>query len=158
MTTMAPSRMPDVPRDALASIVATAPSTVTLPSDPKNRPPQTNWIVKKLHQLNESESELPLEVSAKELCSATSVTYGKFDILSNRQFTVPSEKRVNNENNPTVVTSQGVREHRFRFWIAKGATQFTKPFSKHREFEAMDTMKTFFSPCSQVKRKSSTSY
>jgi hypothetical protein len=51
---------------------------------------------------------------------------------------------VNNENIPTVVTSQGVREPRFRFWTAKGAMQFTKLFSKHPEFDAKDTMKTFF--------------
>jgi hypothetical protein len=64
--------------------------------------------------------------------------------LLSRKFTVPQEKLVNNENIPTVVTSQGVCEPRFRFWIAKGATQFTKLFSKHPEFDAKDTMKTFF--------------
>jgi hypothetical protein len=120
--TMAPSRTPDVPRDALAP---------------------THWLVKKLLQLNESPSEVPLEVLAKEFCFATNVTYGKFDVLLNRQFTIPSEKWVNNKNNPTVDTSQGVHEHRFCFWIAKGATQFTKLFSKHHEFDAKDTMKTF---------------
>jgi hypothetical protein len=86
---------------------------------------------------------VPLEVLTKDLCSTTKVMYGKFDVLLNRQFTVPSEKRVNNENSPTVDTSQGVYEHLFRFWIAKDATQFTKLFSKHHKFDAKDTMKTF---------------
>jgi hypothetical protein len=58
---------------------------------------------------------------------------------------VPQGKRVKNENIPTVVTSQGVHETQLCFWIAKGATQFTKIFSKHPEFDAKDTMKTFFS-------------
>jgi hypothetical protein len=141
---MAPFTTPDVPREALALIVATAPSTVTSPSDPKNRPLQTHGIIVKLRQWNRSASEETLEVLAKELCSATGVMYSRFDALLNRQFTVPQGKRVNNENNTTVVTSQGVHEPRFRFWIAKGATQFTKLFSKHPEFDAKDTMKTFF--------------
>jgi hypothetical protein len=59
--------------------------------------------------------------------------YSRFDVLLNHQFTVPQGKRVNNENIQT-----------FRFWIAKGATQFTKLFSKHPEFDAKDTMITVF--------------
>jgi hypothetical protein len=51
---------------------------------------------------------------------------------------------VNNENIPTVVTSQGVCEPRCRFWIAKGATQFTKLFSKHPESDAKDNHEILF--------------
>jgi hypothetical protein len=56
--------------------------------------------------LNKSASEEPLEVLGKELCSSTGVMYGRFDILVNREFTVPQEKLVNKDNIVTVVTSQ----------------------------------------------------
>jgi hypothetical protein len=44
-------------------------------------------IIDKLIKMNTAVSG-PLEVSAVELCSATGVMYNKFEVLTNRQFTV----------------------------------------------------------------------
>jgi hypothetical protein len=50
---------------------------------------------------------------------------------------------VTDENNPSGATDQDVHQLRFRFWIAKGVTQFTTLFSKHPEFDPKISFETF---------------
>jgi hypothetical protein len=108
--------------NALESVEATVESTLTAPvtTTPSNtttpltkvQPTATavstiephikpHPIIHKLIKLNTSASGQPLEVSASDLCNTTGVTYNKFSILLNRQFTVRQEKRVTDENNPS---------------------------------------------------------
>ena len=122
----------------LTTVQATATAGVSTIEPPIKPHP----IIDKLMKLNTSASGQPLEVSAADLCAATGVTYNKFSILLNRQYTVRQEKRVTDENNPS--SDHDVRHYRFRFWIAKGAKQFTELFSKHPEFDPEKiTFKTF---------------
>jgi hypothetical protein len=70
--------------------LATVESTVTEVStiDSRKKPPLYNLIIDNLIKLNTSASGKPIKVSAFDLCSATGVMYNKFDVLTNRKFTV----------------------------------------------------------------------
>jgi hypothetical protein len=118
-----------VQRNALESVEAPAKSTSTAPVttppsntttplttvqptatavsmiEPRIKPHPT---IDKLIKLNTSESGQPFEVSASDLCASTGVTYIKFNILLNRQFTVQQAKR-SDENNPS--SDHNVRHH-----------------------------------------------
>jgi hypothetical protein len=69
---------------ATAEFVVTVVSTIAS----RKRPPLVNPIINNLIKLNTSESGEPIKVSAFALCSATGVMYNKFEVLTNRQFTV----------------------------------------------------------------------
>jgi hypothetical protein len=98
-----------VQRNALESVEATAESTsaASLTTPPSNtttplttvQPTATavstiepcikpHPIIDKLMKLNTSASGQPFQVSADDVCAATGVTYNKFNILLNREFTV----------------------------------------------------------------------
>jgi hypothetical protein len=87
---------------------ATAVSTI----DSHKKLPLVNPIIDDLIKLHTNAGE-PIEVSALALCSATGVMYNKFEVLTNREFTVQQEKRVTNENNPSSATDHDVRQPRF---------------------------------------------
>jgi hypothetical protein len=135
-----------VQRNAQESVEATAESaesTVTAVSTIDARKIQpVNPIIADLLKLHTSAGE-PIEVSALALCSASGVMYNKFDVLTNRQFTIQQEKRVIDENDPSIARDHIVRQLCFRFWIAKGAAQFTTLFSKHPEFDPEITFQSF---------------
>jgi hypothetical protein len=124
--------------------LTTAESMVTTVStiDSFKRPPTVKPIIDNLIKLHTSAGE-PIEVSALALCSASGVMYNNFDVLTNCQFTIQQEKRVTDENDPSIAKDHIVRQPCFRFWIAKGAAQFTTQFSKHPEFDPEITFQSF---------------
>jgi hypothetical protein len=87
--------------------LATEESTVTAVLRP-----QVNPIISDLIKLHTSAGE-PIKVPALSLCSASGVAYNKFDVLTNRQFTIQQEKRVTDENDPSIAKDHTVRQHRF---------------------------------------------
>jgi hypothetical protein len=121
-----------VQRNALVSVKATAESTTTtqlatattplataesmvtatIMIASRKRPPAVNPIIENLIKMNTGVSG-PLEVFALELCSSTVVMYNKFEVLTNRQFTIQQEKRVTHENDPSSATDHIVRQPRF---------------------------------------------
>ena len=82
-------------------------------------------------------------MSALALCSASGVMYNKFEFLTNHQFTIQQEKRLTDENDPSIAKDHSLHQPRFRFWIAKGAAQFIRLFSKHPEFDPKITFQSF---------------